>query len=296
MATMNMYWNDPILPWSETENDQRYKKILRFTLIFFVVASLIIPFLPVPETEKKKLEQVSPRLAKLIIEKKKQKPPAPKVKPRIVKKKVTPKASKKTKIARKKAQQSGLMAMRKELAALQDAFDMSALNDSTPLSKADTSRTTTSKRSSAEKSAKKGSGGINTSSLSTKTGGTGLSGRSRTAVTSDIGSGGGSGKFREASKKVRTEEEIALVFEKNKGAIFSLYNRALRKDPTLQGKVVLELTINASGKVTKCKIISSELNNKSLERKLIARVKLFRFSAKQVKSTTVTYPIDFLPS
>lgn len=291
---MNYFWHDPVLPWSETENDQRFKKILRISLIIAVIFGLTIPFLPSPKPVKKRLDQVSPRLAKLIIEKKKQKPVVPKVKPRIVKKKVKRKSAKKSKAARKKAQQSGLMAMKNELADLQNAFDMSSLDDSTPLSKAETKRTI-STRSSLNKRAKKGSGGINTSTLSRRTGGSGITGRKSAAVKSNIGSGG-SGQHRQSSRTARAEEEIALVFEKNKGAIFSLYNRALRKDPTLQGKVVLELTIAPNGKVTKCRIISSELGSTSLEKKLVARIKLFRFTAKKVKTITVTYPIDFLPS
>lgn len=51
-----------------------------------------------------------------------------------------------------------------------------------------------------------------------------------------------------------------------------------------------------SGKVTKCTIISSELNSKSLERRLISRVKFFRFATKDVATITVTMPVDLLPS
>lgn len=229
MATMTYYWHDPVLPWSETDNDQRFKKILRLSLLVAIIIGVTIPFLPSPKPEQKKLEQVSPRLAKLLIEKQKQKPIVPKVKPKIVKKKIIRKSAKKTRAAKKKAQQSGLLAMQSELAALQNAFDMSSLNNSAPLSKADTSRT--SSKSSILKSATKGSGGINTSSLSTRTGGTGLAGRKTTAVKSNIGGTGGQGQHRQASRNNRAEEEIALVFEKNKGAIYSLYNRALRKDP-----------------------------------------------------------------
>lgn len=294
MATMNYYWHDPVLPWSETENDQRFKKILRLSLILTVIFGVIIPFLPAPKPVQQRLEQVSPRLAKLIIEKQKLKPVVPKIKPRIIKKKISRKSAKKKRTAIKKAQQSGLLAMQSELTALQNTFDMSFLTNSAPLSKADTSRTT-STRASISKRARKGSGGINTRSLSTQTGGSGLAGRRRAAVKSNIGTGG-AGSYRQSSRNTRAEEEIALVFEKNKGAIFSLYNRALRKDPTLQGKVVIELTIAPNGKVTKCRIISSELNNTSMERKLIARIKLFRFAAKPVKTLTVTYPLDFLPS
>ena len=95
---------------------------------------------------------------------------------------------------------------------------------------------------------------------------------------------------------MRDQNEIELVFQKNKGAINRLYQRALRQDPTLQGKVVLELTIAPDGKVIKCVVISSELNNPALEKRLVARVKMFRFKPRNVETVTVRYPIDFLPS
>jgi periplasmic protein TonB len=97
-------------------------------------------------------------------------------------------------------------------------------------------------------------------------------------------------------KASRSEEEIALVFDRNKGAIYALYTRALRDKPELQGKVVLELTISPDGEVTKCSIVSSELNDPDLERKLVARVKSFRFDARDVGTITVTKPIDFFPA
>lgn len=86
------------------------------------------------------------------------------------------------------------------------------------------------------------------------------------------------------------------MFDRNKGAIFALYNRALRKDPSLEGKLVLRLTIAPSGQVTMCEVISSELNDEELERKLVQRVKLFRFEAKDVEAITTTKPIDFFPA
>jgi TonB family protein len=72
--------------------------------------------------------------------------------------------------------------------------------------------------------------------------------------------------------------------------------RALRDKPDLQGKVVLELTIAPDGSVQRCEIISSDLNDPELERKLVARVKSFRFEAKDVGTITVTKPIDFFPA
>ena len=86
------------------------------------------------------------------------------------------------------------------------------------------------------------------------------------------------------------------MFDKNKGAIFALYNRALRKDPSLEGKLVLRLTIDPSGTVSFCEIVSSELGDAELERKLVQRVKLFRFEARDVEAITTTKPIDFFPA
>jgi TonB family protein len=102
-----------------------------------------------------------------------------------------------------------------------------------------------------------------------------------------------SGQSRKAS---RTREEVELVFDRNKSAIYALYSRALRDNPALQGKVVLEVTIAPSGEVTDCRIVSSELDDPELERKLVARVRMFRFEARDVAVMTTTKPIAFFPA
>jgi TonB family protein len=171
--------------------------------------------------------------------------------------------------------------------------------------------------------ASSGSGGINTAAFSNNAGGGGLAGRATTVVEGAIGGGGGGGPggggargkgdgtgsgFGSAGsvggklaqggsgKASRSIEEIKLVFERNKGAIYSIYNRALRDDPGLQGKVVLELKIAPAGNVVECRIVSSELKTPELEAKLLARVRQFDFSAKDVDQMVVTWPVDFLPS
>src|SRR5436309_14736384 len=161
-----------------------------------------------------------------------------------------------------------------------------------------------------------GSGGINTAAYSRNTGGGGLAGRATTLVEGVAGGGGGGGAggggvrggkgdgagtggnlHRGASGKAsRSIEEIKLVFERNKGAIYAIYNRALREDPALQGKVVLELKIAPSGGVLDCRIVSTELKASELESKLLARIRQFDFGAKDVDQMVVTWPVDFLPS
>jgi TonB family protein len=153
-----------------------------------------------------------------------------------------------------------------------------------------------------------GSGGINTAGFSRDTGGGGLAGRATTLVAGVAGGGGGGGAGGGggraggtlhqggSGKASRSIEEIKLVFERNKGAIYAIYNRALREDPALQGKVVVELKIAPSGEVLDCRVVSSELKATELEHKLLARIKQFDFGAKDVDQMVVTWPVDFLPS
>jgi TonB family protein len=170
-------------------------------------------------------------------------------------------------------------------------------------------------RSMITSNATNGSGGINTAAYSRNTGGGGLAGRATTLVEGVAGGGGGggaggggvkgdgTGAGRGGSlhkggsgKASRSIEEIKLVFERNKGAIYALYNRALREDPSLQGKVVVELKIAPSGEVVDVRVLSSELRASELERKLLARIKQFEFSSKDVDVMVVSWPVDFLPS
>jgi TonB family protein len=112
------------------------------------------------------------------------------------------------------------------------------------------------------------------------------------------GGPGAGGTLRRGAggKASRSIEDIKLIFDRNKGSIYTLYNRALRDDPTLQGKVVVKLTIAPSGQVLDCQLVSSELRSPDLERKLLVRIKQFDFGARAVDTMVVTYPIDFLPS
>lgn len=87
------------------------------------------------------------------------------------------------------------------------------------------------------------------------------------------------------------------MFDRNRAALNTIYSRALRSDPTLAGTVVLRLTISPDGAVTACEVVSSELEDEGLERRLVLRVRQFAFEDRTgaVAETTVTYPIDFFP-
>ncbi|MBN8488663.1 MAG: AgmX/PglI C-terminal domain-containing protein, partial [Burkholderiales bacterium] len=117
-----------------------------------------------------------------------------------------------------------------------------------------------------------------------------------TGVGGGSASKGGAVQRGNSGKASRSLEEIRLVFERHKGAIYAIYNRALRDDPSLQGKVVVELRIAPSGAVAGLRLVSSELKTPELESKLLARIRQFDFGAKDVDEIVVSWPLDFLPS
>jgi protein TonB len=304
--TIAPYYRLYELPWSPTEDvERRFRKILRNAFILFAILALLIPLLPMPERAQVKAPEIPDRIVKLVIQKKvPPPPPPPKIEPKETPKpveKIEPKPQPPKPDARQKAQNAGLLKLQDQLADLRDnsVLDKAAMTKNLS---GKVGETTSSERSLITSKVGTSSGGINTAALSRGYGGGAgsLTGHSTTQVTSatlaaqqaDDGVRRGSG----STKAARSREEIELIFDRNKGAIYALYSRALRDKPDLKGKVVLELTIAPGGEITQCRVVSSELNDPDLERKLVARVKSFRFEARDVEPITTTKPIDFFPA
>jgi TonB family protein len=201
------------------------------------------------------------------------------------------------KLAREKAQKSGLLAFADELADLRDDKTVTQIAGAQAVTGA-VGEAARNERSLLTSRVGKGSGGINTAAMSRNTGGAGLSSRGTTQVQSAVASIAGEpdAPATSSGKAGRSREEIEMVFDQNKGAIYALYNRALRSNPSLQGKVVLRLTIEPSGQVSAVEVVSSELGDEELERKLIQRIRMFTFLSKDVPAVTTTKPIDFFPA
>jgi hypothetical protein len=153
------------------------------------------------------------------------------------------------------------------------------------------------------------SGGIDAGSLSRNVGGGGGRGgggggmggpgvqvaRAKSSIAS-IG-GGDRPKAHGGPGASRTDEEIQIVFDRYKSAFYRDYNRALRSNPTLQGKMVLRLTIEPDGSVSMCQLQSSDMDSPDLSAQVVGRVKTINFGAKDgVQAVTIVYPIDFLPA
>ena len=309
------YYREYDLPWTlGSDQDKKFRRVLGTVLLVLGVLSLVWPFIPVPEPDPYDVTQIPPRIAQLLLEERPLPPPPP---PQVeeaepdnaepeqvveVEKEPEPvpqpePVPDRKEIAREQAQ-AAFLPFADDLADLVDNELLIQVADNRTLS-ASVGGAVRNERSMITSKVGATSGGINTASLSRNTGGTSIAGRTTTRVDSSvagIGPAGGARRSGSSGKASRSREEIELVFDKNKGAIFALYNRALRRDPTLEGKLVLRLTIDPSGIVSFCEIVSSELDDEELERKLVQRVRMFRFAAKDVEPITTTKPIDFFPA
>lgn len=266
-------------------------------------------------------KQVEKKLEKKEEEKKQEKTPEEKVA-----KKETPRptvaqpvvgATSSTKQARAKAEASGVLAFKNSFADLMEDAPLNKLGADVRISnsgqQAAGGGSSHAQRSLVVAQAQGGSGGINTSALSRNLGsgggtggGTGggsgggkIGGVQFARVTSSIGT-----DMKEADRPLsngpgpsRTDEEIQIVFDRYKAAIYRIYNRELRNDPTLQGKMVLRITIEPDGQVSACKVESTDLASPALVAEVIERVKKINFGAKEgVSRVSILYPIDFLPA
>ena len=300
------YYREFELPWEDDpESNERFRKILKWLLGIMIVLGILFPLLPTPKHTI--AEEVPERLARVMTQT--PKPPAPppppapkpqeipKIEPKVAM--VKPPPVNEHERAHEKAQKQ-LNQVKDELADLRDVMDLTPL-ETKNLSGA-VGADSHAERSLITSKVGGGSGGI-TSANSSRGFGTGagsLTGHDATAVSSGIVRSGlnnrGPATSGGGGKAARSREEIELVFDKNKGRIYSLYARALRDNAELQGKVVLEFTIAPSGEVTMCRVVSSELKDPDLERKIIALVRMFHFDPKDVDSITTTKPIDFFPA
>jgi periplasmic protein TonB len=292
-TTLAPYYRRYELPWSPSEEmERRFRTILRNLAIVFAIIAILMPFLPRHQIVVN-TDSLPERVVQLVAEPPPPPPPPPPPKPEkpLEKAPVVPKPVDPRVKAAKTAQ------VFDQLAALRDVdldkFQKDQQKTTDPGDVSVVSRNIISSKVGGT------SGGINAPTSSGLAAGSGsLRGIYTTQVKDPNMGASGQGATRAggSGKASRSADEIALVFTKNKGAIDAMYARALRDNPALQGKVVLELTIAPSGEITSARIVSSDLGDKEFESKLLARIRLFRFDAKDVATLTATKPIDFFPA
>jgi hypothetical protein len=308
------------MPWTRGgEEDKRFRKSISTALLLCLIFALALPFIRLPESILKPEVEVPERIVKLLIESRPKptaptrEPPKPKLEEKVAEEKPVKEAPKLASVPDKetksqptegpKATEQGILAFREKLAGLQEDQALARLGAQAQINNSADSGPV--QRAMLTTNAPGSSGGINLASLSRGVGGSGKGGSGMasvqvTRVASGIGGIGKPGADRPLSgdgvSASRTDEEIQIVFDRYKASLYRLYNKELRKDPSLRGQMVLKLTIEPDGSVSMCALQSSDMNAPELSAQVVERVKTINFGAKDVAAITILYPIDFLPA
>lgn len=303
-----------LLSWNYSgEDDKRFRKSTLLALLATLLLSAIVSQITLPPLVING-QEVPQRVVRLLMEEKPTPPPAPveMPKPKVAQKKPVEKPVQVAKVEPKveelapkepEAKDQGILAFRAKLASAQDDQVVGKLGLQASIDNSDYAGRT--QRSMLTTNAPGTSGGINLASISRGVGrgngnGGGMAGVAVTRASSAIAAVGTPGGDRPVAgdKGVpgRTDEEIQIVFDRYKSALYRLYNKELRRDPTLKGQVILKLTIEPDGTVSMCELKSTDMNAPDLTALVVERVKGFDFGAKAVPAITILYPIDFLPA
>lgn len=205
--------------------------------------------------------------------------------------------------ARAKAQNTGLAALSKDMSGLTDLADNTAQASASKVVAASSDSGQAQERlyaASAQQGQADLSGNASSADLDARLAQGQTSGATSTAGGGDAvlasGGSGSGGSGAGAAAGQRDEASVRRIFEQSKSSASALYNRALRQNPTMSGRVTFEVEIAPDGSVTAASIVSSELNDADLERKLLLKVRSLQFGAKDVAVLKLTYSYDFLPS
>jgi cell division septation protein DedD len=311
-----------IMPWARGgEDDARFRKTLALSLLASLVLGLLLPMIDLPIPDRWEVFDEQDRLTQLIRDERVLVPPAAPLREpepvapspqepvapndaQSVAETAEPAPASSTSPAVKKRDiaSSGLLAFSEQLSGLARTESADRLGSNARITDDGRATADLPARSMVTSQAAGSSGGINVAELSRGSGGTGdrLEGVAIARATSGIGTGGGNGDRPLAGggpSASRTDEEIQIVFDRHKAALYRLYNRALRSNPTLRGQIVLRMTIEPDGSVSLCEVKSTDMNAPELASRVVERVKTFDFGAKEgIPPVTIVYPIDFLPA
>ncbi len=314
---------DQVMPWTRgCEEDQRFRMSLAASIIVGLLVGWLASVVDLPIPERAELMEVPERVAKLVREELPL-PPKPAEEQLVAQEEPSepepgevepvsepvPEAVEPPKVAdsaqpdsKERVKSKGILAFRDSISARAQDNMTAKLGAQAKLGNTGDKTIGRPERAMVTTTAPGSSGGINLASISRDIGGNGGQGIRDVQVSrvaTSIG-GGGAGPGRPLSGGAmagRTDEEIQIVFDRYKAALYRLYNRELRKDPTLRGQLVLRLTIEPDGTVSLCQLQSTDMDAPMLSQQIVDRVSNFDFGAKDgIGAMTIIYPIDFLPA
>ncbi|MFQ5865063.1 MAG: TonB family protein [bacterium] len=92
----------------------------------------------------------------------------------------------------------------------------------------------------------------------------------------------------------RSEESVRAVMLTYTGRLTYIYNKYLKRDPELRGKIVVEVVIEASGDVSNVKVISSTVDNREFELQIVNVIRRWKYEPIDQGTVIVTYPLVFI--
>ncbi|MGB5133447.1 MAG: AgmX/PglI C-terminal domain-containing protein [Steroidobacteraceae bacterium] len=324
-----------VMAWARNgDEDRRFRKSLVASLAVSLLLGALLPMIDLPLPKRFEVADVPKRLAQLVREEQAKPMPRPPVVEEKPQEQKQPKEQKPKPVDEQKpieqreqlapeapayaaaeskpqktVEKAGILAFKEKFASLAKDDVAPRLGVNARLSDADDASRGLPTRSMLTSNAPGSSGGINLGSLSRSVGGGGGGGggggiqgvqvgRASSSIASIGGGGGGDRPLARGGPGLsRTDEEIQIVFDRYKAAFYRLYNRELRKDPTLRGQMILRLTIEPDGRVSMCAMQSSDMDAPELSAQVVDRVLAINFGAKEdVQALTIVYPIDFLPA
>ena len=299
---------------------QRFNTYAIVVLTVLILIGIVFNLINLPAPVIPERVAVPPRIAQFIEERRPPPPPpveVPRPEPKPIPQVEIPQAAprvereperpapepltKQQQAAREVASQTGLLALASEMADLMDTTEVSAQVGSTARASDAANQTANFDRQRLTANVGQGSGGIDGGQYAGGgVGGTALAAGAQANVKNTLLSEAQAAKAERAASNQRgsrSEEDIALIFDRNKGVLQSLYMRAKRTNAGLKGQMVMAITIAPNGSVINVKLVSSTLGDPTLERRILSRVKTFNFGARSISNNeTVQRTIDFFPT
>ena len=125
-------------------------------------------------------------------------------------------------------------------------------------------------------------------------------------ATSGGGAVGLGGKREERVGSVRAEapevdgsldsESIARVVRSRMRMVQDCYERELKRDPSLTGKIEIEFTIGEDGAVAEARVATNKMGSDEVAQCIVSRIQRWRFPKPQGGSVTVNFPFIFAPA
>ncbi|UZK04707.1 AgmX/PglI C-terminal domain-containing protein [Venatoribacter cucullus] len=301
-ATANYMALELALPWSvNTERDRRFYKRLQRAGLVLLVLFIVVPFLPTWDVSFSELQMEPTVRTQVILTPPKMPEPAKPVQetPPPPPPSKTPPRPQPVEAANKPASGNPppqALAALSSLSAMQNKVDVSRLQNRNLSVKGGEARTTQSASLGAENLSGKR---LNDADLNVAVKGSALGSHNGTAIDSPIAAmdlPDENGEWSEGGAGRRDMESIRRTIENAKGQVYALYAKALRQHPDLNGKFIFELVVEPDGRVTRLKLIQSDLRLRELEQQMLDKIAAIHFGKEKAAPTRVQYTFVMIPS